>query len=608
MNKNFLKKAKLRFFGSIAFIDSTRHKIRNLYIHNLINWGRTLYFISGFFSVCILIIEYGFYYPHEWRPIINLTINVVIYILLSYEILAFLFTDFSFRQYLRTHKVEFIIIVLVLIQKTFESDLINVFSAGTVGADETGLVFLSITQMFFLFSNLAHLIRNTKFFEFKRLNPSLVFVSSFAGIIVLGTGLLHLPKATVKAVSSIDIFFIATSATCVTGLASVNISQVFTGTGHFIILLLIQSGGLGIMTLASFFGIFLTGKTSVTEKMLMKDLLSEDSISQVKSLLARITVFTFLIEAVGAVVLYFTLPGNFYDSWHERVFLSVFHAVSAFCNAGFSLFTDGYSSPEIYIAKGWLSMSMLLIILGGLGFPILSQIYDKILHWRNPTIRLTVSGRLVLIMTFLLLFAGSFFFLLLEGNNSLKQLSFLDRIFHSLFYSVTLRTAGFNTIDMTALGETMVFFSLFFMWVGASPVSTGGGVKTSTFAIAILNIWFEIRGKGKVEIFKRTIAQASISRASATIVLSLFVIFIGLFFLTITEDSNFLDLAFETVSAYATVGLSRGVTETLSDWGKLNLSVVMFMGRVGVFNLSLAIIRKSMNTRYIYPNEYVVVN
>jgi len=193
-------------------------------------------------------------------------------------------------------------------------------------------------------------------------------------------------------------------------------------------------------------------------------------------------------------------------------------------------------------------------------------------------------------------------------NNSLKGMAFFDKIFHSMFYSVTLRTAGFNSVNMSYLSESIVFFSLFFMWVGASPTSTGGGIKTTTFFIALLNIWLNFRGKKNVEFSKRTISRNSISRASATIVLSFFVIFTSLFLLTFSEENDFLDLAFEIVSAYGTVGLSRGLTENLSIFGKIVIMMVMFIGRVGVFNLALVMIKEQEVSNYEYPIEEVVVS
>ncbi len=441
-----------------------------------------------------------------------------------------------------------------------------------------------------------------------KISPSLLFVGSFAVIILVGAIVLHFPKAVNKSIPTIDILFTAVSATCVTGLSTLNIADAFTFTGQVILIFLMQAGGLGIMTLASFFGIFLTGKTSVNDKLLMKDLLSEQSLGEVKFLLFRIAIFSFVIEGVGTFFMYYSLPDSIASHWFDKLFLAIFHSVSSFCNAGFSLLPNGFANEEILQSKLFLSSSMVLITFGGIGFPVLSQTYKLILNPKNPRIRYSVSAKIVLITSLILFVFCSIFFFILERNQSLQGLSLFDQIFHSLFYSVTLRTAGFNTIDMTLLGESMVFFSLFFMWVGASPTSTGGGIKTATFSIALLNIWFNIRGKKNVEFSKRTISRSSISRASATILLSFFVIFISLFLLTFSEKSNFLDLAFEIVSAYGTVGLSRGITEKLTFFGKIVVMSVMFIGRIGVFNLILAMVQDIEPANYQYPEEEVVVS
>ncbi|NCN11422.1 MAG: portal protein [Leptospira sp.] len=603
MNHKYRKKAYIIFHNSISFLEKFKAFVNTIYIANLRTWGRFFYTLSGIASAIILILEFGFFYPDSWIEFISIIVNIIINYLLFYEIAAFIFTSSKFWKYFKTHLVEFSIIVIVLLQKFFKDDILNYLAP-----EKAGLLFLSITQAFFLFSNFSHLIRNTKFYDVKKFSPSTIFVGSFAFIILLGSILLHLPKAITKSIPSIDIFFTAVSATCVTGLTTINISESFTFTGQIILILLMQAGGLGIMTLASFFGIFLTGKTSVSDKLLMKDLLSEQSIGEVKYLLARIALFSFAIEGMGAIFMYFSIPESLTSSIFDRVFLSIFHSVSAFCNAGFSLFPDGFATIEIFQSKKFLSISMILITLGGVGFPLLSQTYKKILNPRNPRIRYSVSARIVLITSGILFLLGTISFLFIEMNNSLKGMAFFDKIFHSMFYSVTLRTAGFNSVNMSYLSESIVFFSLFFMWVGASPTSTGGGIKTTTFFIALLNIWLNFRGKKNVEFSKRTISRNSISRASATIVLSFFVIFTSLFLLTFSEENDFLDLAFEIVSAYGTVGLSRGLTENLSIFGKIVIMMVMFIGRVGVFNLALVMIKEQEVSNYEYPIEEVVVS
>lgn len=250
---------------------------------------------------------------------------------------------------------------------------------------------------------------------------------------------------------------------------------------------------------------------------------------------------------------------------------------------------------------------MILVFSGGIGFSVLAQLREKVLNQSRSIYKLNVSTRLALYTSFLLLVLGSVMYFLLEQKNSLNGLPLSQKIFQSVFFSVTTRTAGFNTLDMGTLGVPVVFFSLFLMWVGASPNSTGGGIKTTTFAVAILQIIDFTRGKDRLEVFKREISQVSVYRASTTIVLSLFVIFFAIFIMISVEPFSFLDVCFEVVSAYGTVGLSRGITAQMGSISKITICFVMFMGRVGVLTILIALIPKKDKLKYSYPTEYVVV-
>jgi potassium uptake TrkH family protein len=488
----------------------------------------------------------------------------------------------------------------------YEKELIYLLKEYHLTGDDGTLLFLSINQILFFFSNLAHFFRLSKNSESKKLNPSLIFILSFVAIIAIGVLFLHFPKSTNGNISSIDILFTTVSATCVTGLSTINISEAFTTTGKLIILLLIQIGGLGLMTLTSFFSIFLAGKVSVSDNLLVKDLLSEETIGRAKEILKQVTLLTLMIETIGAVLLYHSFPEHMKFTQSERIYFSIFHSISAFCNAGFSLFPDGLS-VGFQNNKYFLSSIMVLIVFGGLGFPVLSQIKTKFLKPNNKHFRFSVSTKLALTVSLYLWILGFISYYFLESKFTLSGMSIFDRVFQSMFYSITTRTAGFNTLDIAQMGIPMTFMSFFLMWVGASPVSTGGGIKTTTFALSFLNILNQIRGKQRMEINHRTIASSSISRASATIVLSLFVIFSAVFILLITESGTFLDLCFEVVSAFGTVGLTRGITPNLSLYGKITICVVMFVGRVGILTLLIALSKKSKQINYSYPEEYVVV-
>lgn len=601
------RKLKLRIGKTSRLLQNFRSAVHEFHFAYTRNVSRWLFALCGFLSIATLTIEYGFYYNSEWASYIWLVNSFAINYLLAYEVLGFSFTTDPYFVYIKKHKPEIIIVTLVLLQKFFEQDIINYLQLGEFGTNDTALVFLSINQIFLVFSNFARLVRNTRLYNLKKLNPSFIFLFSFASIGLGGTLLLSLPKAGKVDLRLIDIIFTVISATCVTGLSTISIVDSFTTLGQVIIMILIQVGGLGLITLTTFFSIFLAGQASVNDKLLMKDLLSEEAIGRVRKIIKQIAIQTLIIEAIGAFILFQSLPEEAGLLGMEKIFFSIFHSVSAFCNAGFSLFPNGLAENFFVEGKIYLAVIMFLITFGGLGFPVVSEIVNNLFTPDNINVRLSVFSKLVLIISFSLFILGATSYYFLEANYTLKGLSFSDKIFHSIFYSVTTRTAGFNTLDIAKMGTPMVFFSFLLMWVGASPNSTGGGIKTSTFAVSFLHIIDLVKGRNRTDIFNRTISPASISRASATIVLSLFVIFIAIFSMIIVEPFPFLDICYEVVSAFGTVGLTRGITPHLSDSSKIVISIVMFMGRVGVLTILIAFAPKSKAYNYRYPVEYVVV-
>ncbi|MCC6275982.1 MAG: portal protein [Leptospiraceae bacterium] len=601
------KKIQLLYLRFIKISGFAREIARNFYVSRFHFLGKFVFALSGTVSIATLLIEFGFYYPVEWAPKIRMINSFAIDYLLAYETLSFLFTPEKYGFYARTHKTELVISALVLLQKIFERDIIEFLKLGEIGTNEAALLFLSINQLFLVFSNITRFFRSTRIYSLNRINPSMVFLLSFAAVILIGFSALHLPKAQKIPVRSIDVLFTVVSATCVTGLSTVDIFQSFTRLGQTIILLLIQIGGLGLMTLTTFFAIFLAGQASVTDKLLMKDLLSEEALGKVTGIIRQVALQTLMIEGLGVMLLlkYMPVDANLPDS--EKFFYALFHSISAFCNAGFSLFSNNLAENFLFSNKPFLSVIMVLIVLGGIGFPVTSEVMHTVLSPKDPYKRLSISSKLVIITTLILIALGAIAYLSLEQKFTLQNLNIQDRIFHSLFYSISTRTAGFNTLDTTKMGVPIVFFSLLLMWIGASPNSTGGGIKTSTFAVAFLHILDLVKGKDRLEVFKRTISPASISRASASIVLSLFVIFTAIFALILNENFQFLDISFEVVSAFGTVGLSRGITPTLTDFGKIIISIVMFTGRVGIFTMLVAFTPKALIPKYKYPVEYVVV-
>lgn len=455
------------------------------------------------------------------------------------------------------------------------------------------------------------------------LNPAQIFIISFLILIFIGSLLLLLPKATHSGISIIDALFTSTSAVCVTGLIVEDTGTFFTPFGQIIILILIQFGGLGIMTFASYFSYFFRGQTSYENQIMIKDMSNSEKIGEVFSVLKKIILLTFGIEAVGAIFIFFSTNPDLFSSVPNHIFFSVFHSVSGFCNAGFSTLENSLYEPGFRFNYPLQLIIAALFILGGIGFPILFNLYKYLRYWvirkfqkisapqRSKYVPwvLNLNSRIVLVTTASLLFGGSILFYLFEANNTLAEHSGFGKLVTAFFGAATPRTAGFNSVDTSALNFSTIMIVFLLMWIGASPASTGGGIKTSTFAIATLNFLSLAKGKDRIEVFKREISQISIRRSFAIIALSLLVIGTAIFLIaSFDSDKDLLNIAFEAFSAYSTVGLSVGITSSLSSPSKLVIIATMFIGRVSMLTLMIAILRNVKHLNYRYPSEEILIN
>lgn len=457
----------------------------------------------------------------------------------------------------------------------------------------------------------------------KSLNPAQLFMFSFLALTITGALLLLLPKATVGKIGFLDALFTSTSAVCVTGLVVVDTGSFFTLFGQSVLLMLIQAGGIGIMTFTSYFSYFFRGESSFGNNLILRDLTSTERLADVFATLRKILLVTFLVEVIGALIIYYTVDLTWFQSVGNRIFFSVFHSVSGFCNAGFSTLTNGlYQEGFRFNYPFQLSIASLLI-LGGLGFPIVFNFVKYIKHlivnrlhlfnWRRRKVYkawvININTRIVLVTTSVLLLGGSILFYLLEYQNTLAEHTGAGKIITAFFSAAAPRTAGFNSVDIAALNFTTVLVILFLMWVGASPGSTGGGIKTSTLAISMLNIFSLAKGKDRIEIFSREISAASVRRASALIVLSIIVVGVSVFLISAFDpDKPFRDILFECVSAFSTVGLSRGITHELTGASKGVLILTMFIGRVGTLTFITAFLHRVKHLNYRYPGEEIFIN
>lgn len=448
--------------------------------------------------------------------------------------------------------------------------------------------------------------------------PALVFSSSFLVLILTGAGLLMLPNARQAPVSVIDTLFTSASAVCVTGLTVVETASSFTLLGKMIILLLIQLGGLGMMTFTGFFSYVFTSRSTLQERMLLQDIFSAESLGNLFKILVKIVLFTFLSEGLGAAIIYFSLP----DGMADKSFYAVFHSVSAFCNAGFSTLPDNLMAAPVSGNYVLLTTITFLIIAGGLGFPVMLRLYavvkNKVIVFYDRITdrklfynieRLDPSSKIALATSLILIAAGTAALYILENRQSMSAMGTGDKLFLSYFNSVTARTAGFNMSDLSRLGYPAVFILIGLMWIGASPGSTGGGIKTSSFAVALRMAWSNIRGRKNLEIAGREINPGTINRVLSIIILSLVVISSGFMGLLITNPGrNPVHLLFETVSAFSTVGLSITGTQNLSEAGKIILILVMFTGRVGPLTLLTGLFISTVRKHHAYPSGDILIN
>ncbi len=478
------------------------------------------------------------------------------------------------------------------------------------------------TYVFLLILSVMELSRSSFGMLKKEINTSLIFVLSFLFVILLGGGLLMLPNSTTHGISLVDALFTSTSAVCVTGLTVVDTATAFTPLGHFFILMLIQIGGIGVMTLTSFFGYFLVDKLSFKNQINLGDFISEGNLSEILKTLMKIVFVTLSIEAVGAIFIYFSVRGTLGDV--NTVYYSIFHSISAFCNAGFSTFTDNLFDVRVRSNYSLHTYIGLLIILGGIGFPILFNYYQLVKHFLRNKVKqllglqrryhhlpkiINLHTKLVVYTTLILLVVGTVFFGIFEYGNTLKGLPWYGVLAESFFGSVTPRTAGFNSVNMTQIMPATILLTMFLMWVGASPVSTGGGIKTTTFAVAVLNVINIVKGKERLEIAGRELTNTTLLRAFAAVLLSIFIIGISTSMIKLFEPKiDMMTIAFECISALSTVGLSLGITAALDDGSKLVLISTMFVGRVGALTFLSGLVKHSSELNYRYPKSNIFVN
>ena len=584
--------------------------------YTILKYLRRFSFWLSFFAVIAIIFDLGF--SHE--KFVEIEIRTFYFITLLIGIpsiaLRYFITNERFPKKVRVFDT--IIFSLFTLLAVAQIDTIRESVAIFEFFNKMGWIYLAI---------IIYFIREFSRFELKInreiLNPAQLFIISFLILILLGTLCLMLPKATHDGISFLDALFTSTSAVCVTGLIVVDTGSYFTLFGQTILLVLIQLGGLGIMTFASYFSYFFRGSTSYENQLMMKNVTDSETLGEVFSALKKILFITFVFEFIGALLIYLSLDPKLFETVGDQIFFSIFHTISGFCNAGFSTLEYSMYQPEYRFNFPLHIILSVLFILGGLGFPIVLNIYKycryfikkNLLIFKRPDQPvnmpwvLNLNSRIVLVTTAVLLFGGMLFFMFFEWNNTLQDYNFFGKLATSFFGSSTPRTAGFNSVDMSALNFSTIMVIMFLMWVGASPGSTGGGIKTSTIAIATLNFLSLAKGKDRVEVYNREIANNSLRRAFS--IMSLSMLFVGLSILMISyfdPNMHLLDVAFECISAYSTVGLSLGITPDFSSASKIVIIITMFAGRVSMLTVMAAFLADVKHLNYKFPTEEVLIN
>jgi potassium uptake TrkH family protein len=563
--------------------------------------------VFGMAAIVSLFLTFGFNLSNRW--IINLMIldQVIAGFFVISLLLNLLISDRKWT-YIRQTPLEFILLLLFLISLIL-GKIISVeephYLLKTTTSHSFIKIYFVIIQVYIAINGIIALTKTRDKWLFFSLSPARILMISYLIVIVAGTLMLKLPKATHAGITWIDALFTSTSAVCITGLTTVNTYDVFTFEGHVFILILIQLGGLGIITLTSFIALFIQKGFRLRGQIIVQEMLDDENFSSLTSILKAIVSITLLTELAGAIGLYFSWK-DLGLSEFERIFSAVFHSVSAYCNAGFSNFPNGLETPGLHFSSLSLLTIMLLIVLGGLGF----YTYSDVLHIGDvkmfPKKGLTLQTKMILITTLVLIISGAL--LLWTTQYAVwKDLPIGKQITHAFFLSITSRTAGFSTVSVSTLAIPTLMTLMLLMYIGGAPNSSSGGIKLTTMVTILASLRTFARGKNRVEVAWNTIPMRTVRRAFIVLVVSILLVFSVLFALTCTEHHAFIDILFEIISAFGTVGLSRGITPDLTLTGRIMIILVMFIGRIGLFTFAVAMSEEAEDDGYNFPEINLMV-
>ncbi|MFK7756803.1 MAG: TrkH family potassium uptake protein [Flavobacteriales bacterium] len=584
--------------------------------------GRVLHILISITALVVMGFLYGYDHSPERKELLFKIIQGSFVFYTLYFFIRWIY-DFKSDQFLSKNWLEASIIGLLIIEG-ISYNFFDIFlleeAAKKFGVQGYADISNVLIQLYFFFAIILTSGKGERLIPTIKVHPAMVFISSFLLLIGLGSVLLMLPKMTntPDGMNFIDALFTSTSATCVTGLMVEDTVNFFTFRGQIIIMILIKLGGLNIIAFGYFMAFAGRLGFKVKQHDVIEDFVNIETALNAKVMLGKVVLWSIAIEIIGALMLFMVWGDKLFDTLGERIYQSIFLSVSAFNNAGISLFSGGLADVESGVGSNYLVHLIVTVIVffGALGMVAIFDLFDpKNLkeRLRKPWKTITFSTKIALYFSLALVLIGTVAYYSLEYDRTLKGLGVVESIITSLFQSVT-RTSGFNTVDIGAIGAPMLFLMIILMFIGSSSSSTGGGIKTSTLAVIVADVTATIKGLDHASLFKKTIPNALTSRAYGVLVIFILGNALGIFILSISEieilnsdNRGMLALVFEQVSAMGTVGLSMGITSELTTVGKIVIMLSMFVGRVGTLTVAFALGRKLISKNFKYAEGHTMV-
>ena len=558
-----------------------------------------------------ILYEHGCYLTPHQETLVTVVVTIAfIFYVLRFIVSAVFSSDI--KQYFKDERLNFILIICTL--GLFAFFAIYERTANLQNTVQFYHQRIIVFHLLYFVIFFIEVVKAMAFVKKIQLSPPVLMMMSFFVLISIGTGLLLMPKMTTHGITFIDALFTATSASCVTGLTVVSTANDFTTSGQIVLMVLMQLGGMSILSFATFFISFLSHSvTGLRYQYMVKDMLSTDRLSDSFSFLREIVMTIFIVEAIGVVMLYmYWETTGVFSSDGETFYFALFHAVSAFNNAGFSLWTDGLMDSAVVNSHFPQVIIMLLVFIGSIGFVVLRDFFAPVVirerkrkRWKS----LAIGTQIALITSFVIIAVGTVLFFFMEYDNTLAtRSSIFDKMFTAFFQVTAGRTAGFNIVDVNAISVPMLMVVTVIIFIGASPGSTGGGIKTTTAFVIIKSLFATIKGKERIEFNKKTIPFSLVDKSYSIVVMSLVFIFITVVTLGLLEPMIPLkNIIFESTSAFTTCGLSTGCIGSFSVAGKGLLTFNMYLGRIGTLTFAYALSKRTKESRHEYPETYFMV-